>query len=223
MSAGRIVLLIFGILFVIGSLGLIIGGGVTLFLDNTLKDDQGFYTSGFFSAAAPNSFAIVTRSADIRIESGWFMRQNNMITFKVDAQNTLPSKPVFIGIAKETDLENYLKGVSFDEVAGLNFQPLRMELIHHSGSVAPPAPAAQSFWVVSATGTDQQNLQWDISPGSYSLVIMNADGSPKVDTKLSLGIKIPEIIHSIGLGLLVGGIVLLIVGGTMIFFAARGW
>ena len=40
MSAGRIVLLVFGILFVLGSFGLLISGGVVLTVDNAFKDDR---------------------------------------------------------------------------------------------------------------------------------------------------------------------------------------
>jgi hypothetical protein len=222
-SAGRIVLLIFGILFVIFSFGLIIGGGVALAVDSRLKDSQGFYTSGFFSATASNASAIVTRSADIRIKSGWFMNRNNLITLKVDASNTQSGKPIFIGIARDSDLSNYLKGVSYDEVSGFNFSPHRMDLVHHSGVGTSPAPTGQTFWVVSAAGTGTQSLQWDLTSGTYSLVIMNADGSAPVDSTVSLGVRIPAILHNVGLGLLIGGIIILIVGGIMIFFAARGW
>jgi hypothetical protein len=52
---------------------------------------------------------------------------------------------------------------------------------------------------------------------------MNTDGSSPVSAKVSLGIRLPGIVSAIGLGLLIGGIVLLIIGGVMIFFAARGW
>jgi hypothetical protein len=223
MSAGRIVLLVFGILLVIFSIGLIIGGGVALAVDSSLKDSQGFYKSGFFSAAASNSPAIVTHSTDIHLEQGWFMNENNLITFKVDAANSHPEKPVFIGIARESDLRDYFKGVSYDEVTGLKFRPYRMDLIHHSGSGTLPAPTAQNFWVASATGTGTQSLQWDLTNGTYSLVLMNEDGSIPVDSRVSLGIKIPAILHNIGLGILIGGIIIIIVGGIMIFFAARGW
>jgi hypothetical protein len=221
-SAGRIVLLVFGILLVIVSIGLIIGGGVALAVDNMFKDSQGFYTSGLVSATAPNSSAIVTRSADIRLEPGWYMRQNNMVTLKVEASNTLPGKPIFVGIARETDLRNYLNGVSYDEVTGFDFRPYRMDLIHYSGTGTLPPPTEQSFWVVSAAGPDTQSLRWDVTSGTYSLAIMNADGSSPVDSRVSLGIKIPAILRSAGLGLLIGGIVFLIIGGTMVFFAARG-
>jgi hypothetical protein len=38
-----------------------------------------------------------------------------------------------------------------------------------------------------------------------------------------VGARIPGTIKAVGIGLLIGGIVVLIIGGIMIFFAARGW
>ena len=47
MSAGRILLVVFGGLFVLISIGLLIGGAAVLAFDSTFKDSQGFYTTSF--------------------------------------------------------------------------------------------------------------------------------------------------------------------------------
>lgn len=223
MSAGRIVLLVFGILFVIVSFGLIIGGGVVLAIDSALRDDQGFYATDFVPVAAPNSSAVITRSADIRLEPWWFMRHSRPVTIQIEASNNLPDRQIFIGIARETDLRAYLEDASYAEITGFSLYPYNIDFSYRTGTAEPPPPTDQDFWIASASGPDTQLLRWDVVTGTYSLVLMNADGSSPIDASVSLGVRIPQVLRNTGLGLLIGGIVLLAAGGVMIFFAARGW
>ncbi len=220
MSAGRIVLLVFGILIVLLSFGLLASGGTILAADNAFKDNQGFYTTGTIPISA-NSAAIISEPANINVNSTWFSM--NPVTIRIQASSQDTTKPVFIGIARETDVSNYLRGVSFDEIRGFSRRPNNINRIHSPGAATAPPPTSQNFWVASVNGTGTQTLQWDVVSGNYNVVLMNADGSSPVREDISFGVKIPAVLHGIGLGLLIGGIVLLIIGGVMIFFAARGW
>lgn len=226
MSAGRIVLLVFGILFVLVSFGLLIGGGVVLAMDNTFKDSQGFYTSGNIPVSSSTS-VITTQPANIHIGSNWwFNPSNDLLTIRVEGTAANSGQPIFIGIAKQSDLTNYLNGAGYDEVRDFSFTGLdtgSVSYTHHNGTAAVQAPTGQSFWVASASGPGTQTLQWNVTNGTYSVVLMNADGTAPVNAEASLGVKVPDVIHGVGLGLLIGGIVLIIGGGVMIFFAARGW
>jgi hypothetical protein len=222
MSAGRIVLLVFGILVVILSFGLLASGGTILAADNAFKDNQGFYTTGAvpFSAASP---AIISQPANINVNPTWFSMNRNPVSIRIEATNLDTSKPVFIGIARESDVTNYLSGVSYDEITGLSRRFNQINHIHFSGAAVAPPPTSQTFWVTSVNGTGTQTLKWDVVAGNYNLVLMNADGSSPVHGDISIGVKIPIVLHGIGMGLFIGGIVLLVIGGVMIFFAARGW
>ena len=42
MSAGKVLLLVFGAIFVLVAVGLLIGGGALLWAEYALKDDEGF-------------------------------------------------------------------------------------------------------------------------------------------------------------------------------------
>jgi hypothetical protein len=44
MSAGRVILLVFGIIGVLISIGLLVGGGAILWVDNTIKDSEEIYS-----------------------------------------------------------------------------------------------------------------------------------------------------------------------------------
>jgi len=56
--------------------------------------------------------------------------------------------------------------------------------------------------------------------GTWSLILMNEDGSAGVDLSIVLGVKIPWL-FSTGLGLLLGGIVALSIGTLIVFLAVR--
>ncbi|KKK74786.1 hypothetical protein LCGC14_2880260, partial [marine sediment metagenome] len=43
----------------------------------------------------------------------------------------------------------------------------------------------------SAYGEETQTLEWGIKEGTYSLVLMNDDGSQGLDLAVSIGVKYP--------------------------------
>ena len=54
----------------------------------------------------------------------------------------------------------------------------------------------------TSTGTDNhQVLTWPTQAGDWSVVMMNADGSDRVNASVSVGATVP-ILHSIAVGLL---------------------
>ena len=79
-------------------------------------------------------------------------------------------------------------------------------------------PGRERFWSASARGTGDQTLEWDLRDGDWSVVVMNADGSPGVDVELDAGAKVPwlEEIGWTALGggaLIAAGAALLLVAG----------
>lgn len=49
------------------------------------------------------------------------------------------------------------------------------------------APSEQTFWAHSADGTSAV-VDWDIEPGRWTAVVMNADGSPGVDATVQASV-----------------------------------
>jgi hypothetical protein len=235
LTAGRIVLLIFAIILVIASIGLLIGGGFILAFDTGFKDSEGYYSTGSIPIESTSS-AIITYPSDFQDDAVWYRNdssqqipntpewywENHTLSIKVEASSVISNKPIFIGVAREADLNNYLQGVSYDKFEDFSMHPYKVRLTQITGDKLPAAPSQQTFWVASASGTGTQTLKWDITSGSYSLVLMNADGSSSIDARVALGIKIPEVLRSVGIGLLVGGIIFLIISGLMIYFALHG-
>ncbi len=223
MSAGRIILLVFGIIGLLISIGLLVGGVAILGVDNTIKDSEGFYTTKTVQIEK-GSHAIVTGPTDIDIEAGWDWGWGwdlgDLATFKVEGSNNDPSNQLFIGVARESDLDSYLSGVEYDEITRFHIYPYSVDYQNHPGSIVPGAPTSQTFWTESTYGAGTQILEWELEPGSYSLVLMNSDGSAGVDINIELGAKVPWLL-GVGIGFLAGGVVALVTSSIMVFFAVR--
>jgi uncharacterized membrane protein len=223
MSAGKVILLVFGIIGLLISIGLLAGGGTLLWADNTIKDSDGFYTTETIQIEK-DSHAIVTGPADIDIDTGWDWGWGwdlgDLVTLKVEGSNNNPSNQIFIGVATESDLDAYLGSVEYDEMTNLHIYPYSVDYINHPGNIVPGAPISQTFWTESTYGTGTQILEWELEPGSHSLVLMNDDGSAGIDMDIVFGAKVP-LLFGIAVGLLVGGTAALSISISMIYFAAR--
>ncbi len=219
MSAAKIALLIFGIIFLLVAVGLLLAGGTLVWVDKALKDSDGFITTDTIELER-GSYAIVTHPADIDIEERWLWDRGDLAIVKVEASNDSPSKQIFIGMAEKSDVQDYLNDVEYDEITEFRIHPYSVDYQNHPGGSVPADPASQAFWRVLAYGAGTQTLEWELERGTWVLVLMNTDGSAGVDLSGSVGVKVPWL-SGLGIGLLVGGVVVLIIGIVMIYFAVR--
>jgi hypothetical protein len=223
MSAGRIVLIVFGAIILLVALALIAAGGTLVWLDKAHSDSEGFITTNTIHLERA-SYAITTEPAEIdfeiEIEPWWFVDGHDIATIKVQGSSEDSSKQIFIGIADEADVQAYLNSVNYDEISEFRVSPFRVYYTNHPGSSAPAAPTSQTFWIISEYGPGTQTLEWEVETGNWVLVLMNADGSAGVDVSGSVGVDIPWIFW-VGVGLIVGGIVLLIIGVGLILLGTR--
>ena len=100
------------------------------------------------------------------------------VRLEVESRN---DKPVFVGIARTSDVDNYLAGVSHTTVTDVDTSPFDADYDDHAGDRRPVAPADSHIWAASEQGSGKQTLHWEIEDGDYSVVVMNADGSLGVD------------------------------------------
>jgi hypothetical protein len=96
----------------------------------------------------------------------------------------------------------------------------RRRLPRLPGRAPELAPAQQGFWTVQSSGTGTRTLVWPVEEGSWTVVVMNADGSRGVDVRADVGAKAPAL-EWISLGLLAGGLVLLGGAVALLVFAVR--
>jgi len=221
MGGGKIVLLVFGVIVLLLSFGLLAGGGALIWADATHVDDEGFISSDPIQIER-DSCAVITGPIDIDETALEVLNWMGVITvFEIEGRNNNTSKQIFIGVADESDVETYLDNVDYDEITSIDVNWLSSdEVIYtsHPGSSAPAVPTSQTFWTESAHGAGTQSLEWETEVGRHSIVLMNADGSSGVDLGVVAKVMIPSI-FGFGVGFLIGGIVVLIVGGFMVYLA----
>ena len=228
MSGGRILLLILGILLLLGAFPLLIGGGILLWVDISLTDAEGYISTKAYQLES-DSYAIVTEPAHVDLDAGWdwgwgWFRGwdlGGLVTLKIEGTNNNP-KGIFIGIAdtEQSSWQEYISDLEYDEIIRFSLSPYEVDYQNHTGSSEPEIPDSQTFWKYKVVGTGTQELEWELETGTYSMVLMNQDGSRDVDVDISLGMRIPLIL-GFGIGFLVGGVVALILGIIVIILSLR--
>ena len=214
-TGGRIVALVIGTLVVLLSLVLLGGGGTALWADRTQRDG-GYVTTDVHEFATSGS-ALATVSTELGSAGiGWLYAPGLMDTVRIRVTPTSPGAVLFVGIGPSPDVDRYLAGVNhtvITEFWGDETEPI-------SGGPPAAAPGTQDFWVASSTGSGARTLEWDPTDGSWTVVVMNADGRPGIDVGADLGARMPAVLW-IALGVLIAGTVFLAGGGLLIAGAIR--
>lgn len=221
MTAARIVLLIFAIIIMLVAIGLLFTGGALVWVDVARTDDEGFVgtTDTELNRA---SRAIATPPIDLDEEAIDVLRWIDLSTVRLVGENNNPSKQVFMGIGRDSDVQDYLDDVNHDEMSRLtHWISFDIEYENIPGDRAPAPPASETFWVASAHGPGTQTLDWEPEEGIFAIVLMNEDASPGVDLTASLRAKVDTPILPVGIGFLVGGVVLLAIAVVMVYFSTR--
>ncbi len=174
---------------------------------------------GFISAPAVRvqtpSSAIITPPA--QIEGSAVPELRFAVTAGRDGDD-----PVFVGIGPSDAVAEYLDGVAFAELEGMRGNPPRIELREIPGTAAAESPDAQTFWVAAESGPGAQTITWVLEPGDWTLVIMNADGSPDIESSLRIGVEAPWA-APLAAALAIISVIVLLVGITLLVVGLFGW
>jgi hypothetical protein len=199
-TAGRVVLVVVGVVVGIVAFGLLAGGCALVAVDQTQRDDDGFLMSPTEEFASP-TFAIVSKSADIGSEGGERALDAFLGDVRIRSESELP---VFVGIGPAADVDRYVAGVAHDVVDDLDSDG-DPEYVRRSGRAPSAPPGEQRFWVASASGAGEQTLEWNPEDGDWRAVVMNADASRGVASDLSIGAELDAVLW-IGIGMLALGV-----------------
>jgi len=129
--------------------------------------------------------------------------------------------PVFLGIAPQADVDDYLANVAHTEVRGIESTPFRARYGDIAGAERPEPPTDQDFWTVSASGPGSQELTWPVQPGSWAVVVMNEDGSSPVAVQVSAGVR-SGLLAPAAITLLLIGILTLVIGLVLVILGVIG-
>jgi hypothetical protein len=182
------------------------------------KTDSAGYIATKSDPYTTSSYALATDDLDID-GTGWLVDTGvaGDIRLRADAHN---GKPLFVGIARSTDVDAYLRRSEYAEITDVDYDPFHASYRAHAGAEKPAAPAEQDIWVAQTHGAGTQTLNWSVKDGTWSVVVMNADGSAGVDAGVSAGAKI-DWLDTLGWSLLGFGVLLGAGGVTMIVLGAR--
>ena len=201
-----------------GRLAAVIAGGLTLILSATAalgaggltwasskQDDAGYHTTSTESFAT-TTHAIATDDLDVDGVPGALGK----VRVNVSSAN---GKPVFAGIARTRDVDAYLLGTAHETLTDIDVDPFEPTFEQAPGSGTPARPADQRFWVATSDGS--KPLDWKVQDGTWSVVVMNADGSAGVDTRVSAGASLPWL-DELELGAWIAAAFFLALGGGLL-------
>jgi hypothetical protein len=214
-GAGRITALGIGVLLVLVSLALLGGGGTALWADRTQRDG-GYVTTDAHQFSASGS-ALVTEPTNLgSAGTGWLYAPGLVGNVRIRVTPLTSQGRLFVGIGPTSSVDQYLAGVDHTVIS--DFWSNKVGSVN--GGAPNAAPGTQHFWVASMTGSGAQTLRWKPTDGTWSVVVMNADGRPGIHVAADLGARIPAL-PWVAVGLLVAGTVFLAGGALLTWRAVR--
>jgi hypothetical protein len=209
-SAGRVVLIVLGVIGALFGLAVMASGGFLLWADRTQRDD-GYVTTPTERFQTP-TYAMTRSRLEVDTHGeGWVLNENWFGRIRIRGESPA-GKTLFIGIGPQADVARYLGDVAHASVQDVDFDPFRATYLAVPGGAPRAPPTSQSFWAASASGVGTQTLSWKVRDGDWTIVVMNADGSRGVAADVDLGAKLSFLLW-VAIGLLIGGA--FVVGGSV--------
>jgi hypothetical protein len=195
------------VLFALGLLG---AGGTALWADLTQRE-AGYVTTDVHEFSSPGA-ALATDPTELGSAGvEWLYGPSLLGKVRIRVTPVDTGSQLFVGIARSTDAERYLVGVNHTVIS-----EFFGDKVHDVAGGAPAAdPGEQQFWAASSSGSGTRTVVWKPSKGSWTVVVMNADGHAGVSVGADLGARLPAVLW-IAIGLLIAGAVFLTGGGLLI-------
>jgi hypothetical protein len=220
----RIPFLVAGVLTGVVALTLLVSGAGLLWADGQ-KDGDG-YLSTDRHAFGTGTAALVTGNVDVNLDGAeWLVESRDLddVRLSVEPQS---AEPVFVGVAPTSDVRRYLGGTAHTRVDDLSYEPFGVfgdfsaDYRDSAGSKRADRPGNERFWTTSVSGTGTQNLTWDLAEGDWSIVVMNADGSPGVHADIEAGAQLPAL-DEIAWTTVGGGVIFAIITAGLVALAVQ--
>ena len=216
---GRIVALVIGCLLLLPALGLLAAGGALGVFAATQRDADGYFEVTLDPVTTP-TVAVASRDLSFAADPGspdwvvdWFDADVRLRVSGID-----PDQATFVGIGRAADVDRYLAGSAHTRVVELT-DGVRPVYEDRLGATDIAAPTTEDFWVADAVGVDTVQLDWEATAGRWSVVVMNADGSPGVAADVEVGLR-ADFIVPLTVGLLAFGFVLTAVAVVLVVVGA---
>jgi hypothetical protein len=200
---------VIGILMLLGGLGLIAA-------HTWARDSDGYYTSDE-ERLQTDGYAITTGQIDLGADPADWAPDDLLGTARVRAEST-DGRPLFLGIARDIDVDTYLRGAAYAELTDfIDGEPRYDE---HPGRAPRRPPGSEDFWVAESQGPGERQVNWDVESGTWTTVVMNAAGAAGVSVDADAGVKIDWVIW-VGVGLALVGMLLTVTAVVLILIISR--
>lgn len=198
-TARRVTAVVTGAILSLVALTLVGLGGTATYM---ASHDGGYIDLGTDKYAhRTDTYAMATDSWRADKQMGGLL-DDLRITFKPDN----PSAPVFVGIAEQAKLGQYLDGVQ--HVTIHDSSDKGDDQSTHVGGTPKTPPAQAGVWAAKASGQGAQTLSWPVKSGDVQAVVMKADGTRGQSGHVTVAAKVAGLTW-IGIGSLVAGLLLL--------------
>ncbi|MBX0300826.1 DUF4389 domain-containing protein [Cryobacterium sp. 1639] len=219
MKPGPLIMLLLGTLLTLIGVGLITAGTVAA-VANSAQGSDGYFSTRTLNFST-DSYALTSPTLG-PVTSADTPAPLNLDIARIRLEATgSGTDAVFIGIAPRSDVDSYLAGVNHTEVRGIQTDPLRVRYADITGQDRPEPPADQDFWVESASGTGSQEVIWQVQPGTWAVVVMNADAGRSVDVDLQAGVR-SGLLAPAATALLIAGVLTLLLGLALVILGVIG-
>jgi hypothetical protein len=218
LTGDGVALIIVGSIVALLALGMLASAvGAVRWADHE-RDADGYFTTSA-QRYSSGAYAITHHGIDVDGLPNGVDVDDEVARVRITADST-NAHPVFVGIARERDVETYLANVPHSELTDFEVDPFRPAYESVAGTSRPARPGAQGIWVASASGSGSQTLTWRVQDGSWAVVAMNADGARGVEADVAVGAKI-RYIGWIFVGIFAVGAFLAALATTLIVLGAR--
>jgi hypothetical protein len=217
-SGWRIAAVVSGGLAALVSLALLTVGAGLLWVDDQ-RDADGYLSTGR-DAFTTQTAALATENLDVDLDGLGTVLESDRYGHVRLSVTPRDEEDLFVGIARTSDVDRYLHGTAHAVVTDVDYDPFHSTSRVVGGAADVVAPTTRSFWEASAHGPGTRTLDWKVTDGDWSVVVMNADGTAGVDAGVRAGIDIPTV-RDAAWGTLGGGGVLLALSGLLIVAGLR--
>lgn len=204
--------LVTGIIVCVLAAVMLAGGIWALWVDRADRDARGFVTIQTTRLRTGTSAVVSDLKGD---GPSWLYGSTVLGTARFRATSR-SGHPLFMGIARTSDVSRYLHGAGHATIGHLETG----ELTTHPGHALSTPPAQVSIWARSTQGTGEQQLLWKQRHGDWSIVLTNADASAGVALRGDVSAKAPLLPWMAG-GLLLATAVFALVGAWLLVRGIR--
>ncbi|SFE86329.1 DUF4389 domain-containing protein [Blastococcus tunisiensis] len=221
-TGGRTVAVVMGSVLLFLSTGLLAGGGALLWADRTQRDD-GYVMSGWADLSSPRH-AVAGEGVELETGGSDWVIDDFLGTARLEVRSD-DGRDLFVGVARTRDADEYLDGVGHGRLAelgpgwdGRRTGPATMDDVAGGPPAVPPGES--DIWVAQSTGPGTQVLDWRPADGTWTVVVMRADGARGIDAEARVGATAPGLPWLAG-GLLGTGALLALAGGLLVVLAVH--